>query len=311
MEITVIGAGALGKIWLHYFALKDHFIHSWIKDKNASQISYTICDLGKIQTEVTCKANDLVELQKAEIVLLTLKAFSIVSALQESLPFIKKNTPIIVLHNGMGISEKISALFPDRQHQIYYGITTQAAYIEGKTVIHAASGITHIGQLPVINNGKYSSHPLDSNLLKTLNKSLPHVKWTDNIKSQQWHKLAINALINPLTVKYQCKNGELLNYRAEIEGLALELTLLFEKLTRVGELFSDERVDLFENALDVIEKTSNNYSSMYQDYVGERPTEIDYITGYILRVAEQLNINMPLHNALYQCVNQKVLTISE
>ena len=40
--------------------------------------------------------------------------------------------------------------------------------------------------------------------------------------------------------------------------------------------------------------------SMLQDVEAGRSTEIDYITGYLLRTAERLGVNAPLNRKLYQ-----------
>ena len=51
--------------------------------------------------------------------------------------------------------------------------------------------------------------------------------------------------------------------------------------------------------------TAPNYSSMQQDLVAGRPTEIDYITGYILREAQPLGLHMPLHQQLYDAISHR------
>lgn len=49
----------------------------------------------------------------------------------------------------------------------------------------------------------------------------------------------------------------------------------------------------------MVEATASNYSSMQQDLAAQRPTEIDYITGYILRQAQPLGLSLPRHQQLY------------
>jgi 2-dehydropantoate 2-reductase len=44
---------------------------------------------------------------------------------------------------------------------------------------------------------------------------------------------------------------------------------------------------------------------MQQDLVAGRPTEIDYITGYILREAQPLGLHMPLHQQLYDAISRR------
>jgi 2-dehydropantoate 2-reductase len=53
---------------------------------------------------------------------------------------------------------------------------------------------------------------------------------------------------------------------------------------------------------EVITGTADNHSSMLQDVQQGRPTEIDYITGYLLQVAAQYQVAAPLNNDLLEQV---------
>jgi 2-dehydropantoate 2-reductase len=57
---------------------------------------------------------------------------------------------------------------------------------------------------------------------------------------------------------------------------------------------------------DVIQGTAGNRSSMLQDVTLGRRTEIDYITGYLLHVAEQLGIDAPHNRALLETIKSGV-----
>ena len=52
---------------------------------------------------------------------------------------------------------------------------------------------------------------------------------------------------------------------------------------------------LFEQAKTVANKTGSNVSSMLQDYRKGNPTEIEFITGYLVSKAKELGIDVP-HN---------------
>ena len=58
------------------------------------------------------------------------------------------------------------------------------------------------------------------------------------------------------------------------------------------------------NVLPVIEATSENYSSMHQDIFHNRPSEIDFITGYLLQRAKAHNIPAPVNQTLFQKIKQ-------
>ena len=50
---------------------------------------------------------------------------------------------------------------------------------------------------------------------------------------------------------------------------------------------------------------SSHYPSMLEDVESRRPTEIESITGALVREAERLNVPVPLHTTLYRLVRAK------
>src|SRR5699024_5309030 len=93
-------------------------------------------------------------------------------------------------------------------------------------------------------------------------------------------KLIVNAIINPLTTFYQVKNGELLNnphYHASMKMLFNEIIACFPKLSKVH----------FSEIERICEKTKSNYSSMYQDIIESKQTEVDAILGYVIQVSDR------------------------
>ncbi|KAJ1672687.1 2-dehydropantoate 2-reductase (Ketopantoate reductase) (KPA reductase) (KPR), partial [Spiromyces aspiralis] len=103
-------------------------------------------------------------------------------------------------------------------------------------------------------------------------------------------KLAVNAVINPITAILGCRNGELINSsdgRALISDLSREISLVFRsgspELVHRG--FSHADVEMA--VLDTCRATALNRSSMLQDIVKGSRTEIDYISGYIAGLARK------------------------
>ena len=58
--------------------------------------------------------------------------------------------------------------------------------------------------------------------------------------------------------------------------------------------------DLYEQVAEVIRVTKDNRSSMLQDVTAGRGTEIEYITGHLLRVAKSHGIAVAENAALYR-----------
>ena len=58
------------------------------------------------------------------------------------------------------------------------------------------------------------------------------------------------------------------------------------------------------NAL-ATQRGSRHYPSMLEDVEAHRPTEIDHITGALVREADRLGVAVPLHTALYRLVKAR------
>jgi 2-dehydropantoate 2-reductase len=116
---------------------------------------------------------------------------------------------------------------------------------------------------------------------------------------QQWNKLIVNAVINPLTALCGCCNGMVLSatLRPIVEGIVREAVAV--AIT--------EGVDVgFERSLDTVlgvaQRTAKNNSSMLQDIRRGRKTEIDSINGYIVSLAAKRGIDVPMNRTLLSLV---------
>jgi 2-dehydropantoate 2-reductase len=128
----------------------------------------------------------------------------------------------------------------------------------------------------------------------------------------QFRKLAINAVINPLTVVFDCLNGELFTNPAVcrlVDLLVLEISNVIQA-TLKSQPKADDAIttEFFEPELlqkvvhDVGRRTAKNSSSMRQDRHAGRQTEIDYINGYVASQAKLHDIRCPLNARIIELI---------
>lgn len=288
MKITVLGCGALGQLWLTALLKQGHELQGWLR------LPQPYCSINLQDTDGTIYndsviANDPDMLAQSDLLLVTLKAWQVSDAV---LPLAKKlpvTSPILLIHNGMGTLDELRRI----QQPLLMGVTTHAARRDGSVITHVANGITHIGPAkPGIND--YSE------LAERLHQALPDVAWHDDINASCWKKLAVNCVINPLTALLDCPNGDLRHYPEEIENICQEVALV---MVREGYHTSAESLRYFTDQ--IIDSTADNISSMLQDIRMQRHTEIDYITGYLLRRARAHGLSLPVNSRLYERVKRK------
>ncbi|MEB5921556.1 2-dehydropantoate 2-reductase [Franconibacter daqui] len=288
MKITVLGCGALGQLWLSALIKQGHDVQGWLR------VPQPFCQVNLRETDNTVfnaslMANNPDFLAQSDLLVVTLKAWQVsgaVKALAERLP---ASSPVLLIHNGMGTIEELKNL----AQPLLMGVTTHAARREGNLIIHVANGITHIGPA--------SSCRQDySQLAAELHRALPDVAWHNDISAACWNKLAVNCVINPLTALYDCPNGELRHRHDEIREICEEVAQVM-----VSEGLHTSAESLFLYVERVMESTAQNISSMLQDVRQQRHTEIDYITGYVLRRARAHGLTLPANTRLYEHIKRK------
>ena len=118
----------------------------------------------------------------------------------------------------------------------------------------------------------------------------------DTVQSLIWGKLVINVGINALTALLRFTNGQL-NDHAETREL---VKLAVAEAVQVAAA-SDVRLpydNAVEKVLAVAAATAANRSSMLQDILRGRATEIDAINGALVREGVRLGVPTPVNATL-------------
>lgn len=283
VNIVILGPGAIGTLWATKLSLSGHNVAVW-STSNDHHLSLQLDELPPIQFD----NRDIVSIEQADLLLVTVKAWQVKSVLEPLKAHIAPETMITLMHNGMGTADWACDTFPG--NPLLLATTTHGAFKPTKhQVMHTGLGLTQIGG---VNRSGKQCHFLQP----VLQHALPEVTWCDNIEHALWSKLAVNCAINPLTAIFQVKNGELAS-----EQYKNQLINVIEEVFQVMNACSIpvEKSTLESTVHQVIRATAENFSSMKQDIYYQRKTEIDFITGYLLKQAKIHNIQAPENQALY------------
>ncbi|CAN6598475.1 2-dehydropantoate 2-reductase [Trichomonascus vanleenenianus] len=133
----------------------------------------------------------------------------------------------------------------------------------------------------------------------------------------QFEKMVVNAVINPLTAIFRCRNGELLHIQAAqrlMHGVINESAKILKH--RAERLYSPDTVFLVNAALapeallettkQVCKLTAKNQSSMLADVLTANETEVDYINGYLVRLAHEDGLSAIYNTTLVELVKSLV-----
>jgi 2-dehydropantoate 2-reductase len=221
-----------------------------------------------------------------DYLLVCTKAYDLVDGLAGLQPWLAPNAVVVLLANGLGYQQAVAARWP--RLAVFSGSTTEGAFREaGQRVLRAGRGATWIGSRGIPDAPDWFSdwQSIDA-----------HCTWTQDIDTVLWRKFAINCAINPLTALHRCRNGAL----AEPGALAEEVRALCLEIAAVGRAAGreDAVAGLYRSVMEVVATTADNRSSMLQDVLAGRPTEIDFLTSYLVANADRLGIDATRNKAL-------------
>ena len=297
MKIVIVGPGAIGCLFAAYLAKSKEEV--WLLDKNkdrAAKINESGISLegesGSWQIKVKTSSCPL-DIGKADLILICVKSFHTKATIEQIKPLLTEETKILTLQNGIGNVEIISELAGEEK--VIAGVTNEGAtLIDTGKIRHAGRGETIIGTI----DGKT---PVQMRAIREIfNKVGLECKMSRDIKSLLWSKLIINVGINALSAITRLPNGKLIEY----EGTR---RILRDAVTEASRIAKRKRIKLiFDDPLAkaeaVCESTQNNFSSMLQDVLRKKRTEVDFINGVIVRLGQELGIDVPTNRFLLDLV---------
>jgi 2-dehydropantoate 2-reductase len=122
----------------------------------------------------------------------------------------------------------------------------------------------------------------------------------------QWSKLIFNATVNAVAALTGLPHDPHFAARERREDLGhLIYDLVAEGKTVAAAAGVELHEDPWEMNVLATQRGSRHYPSMLEDVEARRPTEVDQISGALVREAERLGVPAPLHTALYRLVKAR------
>jgi 2-dehydropantoate 2-reductase len=297
MKILVVGAGSIGTLISAMLAKSKEDI--WLLAKNpetAEKINSQAISVegvsGNWQAKVKA-CSDGRQCQECELIIVCVKSYDTASAARSIKPAVGDSSYVLTLQNGMGNIEILQDAVGSEK--VIGGITNMGAtLLEPGRVRHAGKGETVIGRI----DGKIPV--IMRSVREIFNRAGIETKVSRDIKSFLWSKLLINAGINPLTAVTRLNNGRLVEFEETRELMRQAVTegVKLAKRKRIRLIYDDPLAKVEA----VCESTSANVSSMLQDALKKRRTEIDFINGFIVRQGQELGIPVPVNTVLLKLV---------
>jgi 2-dehydropantoate 2-reductase len=127
-----------------------------------------------------------------------------------------------------------------------------------------------------------------------------------DLRPAQWSKLIFNSTVNAVAALTSLPHDPHFAELERIEQLGHLVRDLMDEGKRVAEAAGIELLeDPWEMNVLATQRGSRHYPSMLEDVEERRPTEVDQITGALVREAARLGVQVPLQTAMYRLVKAR------
>ena len=224
------------------------------------------------------------------------------------------NTSIVLVQNGLGIEEPYQSRFPNAT---ILSAVTMASCVQPRAGIIDHNKWTRISVgpfLPHLDSGSRASRSSDeaangrtAELVELLKAGgIPDAELYDHAGLQfaRWHKIAVNAAMNPSSVLSGGSGNQELSQDPELaihtKGIMDEVLSAAPKVLGKDIPWKELGLATPEQVLrSVSRNTTGSRPSMYWDWVEGRRMELEAILGNPIRICREKGIDMPRVQSLY------------
>ncbi|MFB0523289.1 MAG: ketopantoate reductase family protein [Candidatus Bathyarchaeia archaeon] len=285
-KIFALGAGAVGSSYGALLSRKNDVTLIGNKAHLNAIRSKGLTLSGDIQETFFIKAEtEIKEIPTKSLILLTTKAHDSARAIKEVKDMLKEDTVILILQNGLGNKEVVKAIVGDKG-EVIRGVPKIAAeflkpgevtFWNGETILEK----TRTGRA----------------IAALFNECGLKARISNEIDREIWTKLILNCVVNPLTAILQVRNNVIL-----VNSLKPLRSRIMKECVEVGKCEGIEFQPNVNESIDKCIARYENYSSMCQDIMKRKETEIDFINGKIVELGRKHKIPTPINGAMTSLV---------
>lgn len=296
MRVLIAGAGAIGQ-WLGarlQAAGHDVTLLARPRFHAALQTGLVVRGATTFEGPVACIGDPSeADAGSFDAAIITCKAGDTAAMAHDVAPLVASDGVVGSLQNGLGNIQKLLRVVPPGQ--------AAAALTSNGVTVEAPGRIYHAGAGPTLVGPALHGHDAAARILQRLLEDAGlDPEWRDDMRGAIWAKAVVNAGINPVGAAHGARNGQIL---ANPELLAVAQRLVTEAVAVAAAAGVPLAHDDLQVAMtSTLDRTANNKCSMLQDVEARRATEIDQITGRLVRLGRQHGVPVDASAAIYDQV---------
>lgn len=306
--ILITGLGALGTVFATMLKKAGHRVHALTKDKYLSVLADRRTRVTGIwgEHEATLDgihaAIDPIKHISFDLVILTVKSFDTASAIEQVKPLVGNDTLVMVAQNGYGNYETVAGAV-GKEHallaRVIFGVKLPAP---GRAEVTVIADDVRMGQPDgAVNPDRVKA------VAAAINAAGIPASYAGNVGAILWDKILYNAALNPLGAVLECAYGRLAEHAETRQIMDRIIDEIFVVAQARGMPLnwksSGEYREHFYTRL--VPPTAKHFPSMYYDVKAGKRLEIDALNGAIVRLARELNIGVPVNEAVTLLIKAK------
>lgn len=285
MRIGVIGAGAVGCYFGGLLAKAGHDVvfigrRSHVDAINARGL---LLDTKQFREHVPAKAAlDATGIRDPDLILFCVKSTDTETAGHALAGRLRADTVVLSLQNGVDNAARLSAVL---------GQPVVPAVVYVGTEMAGPGHVKHHGRGDLVIGTSPGAEAVANALIAA---GIP-TTITPDIDAALWTKLIVNCAYNALSAVGMMAYGPML----QVDGVRDVIAQLVDECIAVaaadGVTVAD---DTLSRVLALAANMPNQLSSTAQDLARGKPTEIDFLNGYVVRRGAELGVPTPMNLAM-------------
>jgi 2-dehydropantoate 2-reductase len=278
-KIFILGAGTIGSVYGAFLSEKSDVTLVGNRTHVDTVNSKGLTIIGETSRTVRLNADTAIRsISERALIILATKTYDSAKAIEGIRTILRDDTVILILQNGLG-NEEVVRRIVGRRIRLLRGITAVAAEFSGLGEVRYRLGETVIGQ------GEAAA-----GVVAAFNECGLPARLSEDFIRDLWIKLAVNCVVNPLTAILGVRNNDVI-----VDSLTAVRYATARECIAVAEA---EGVDMprdLEQAIDKRVAGYSNFSSMCQDIMRKKRTEIDFLNGKVVELGKKHHIPTPVN----------------
>lgn len=221
----------------------------------------------------------------ADLIIIATKSYGLIPAIGNIKNFTTSNTTIISLLNGISSEELIQKTYPQAK--------VLKSYFIGHSAVRDGDSVTQdgVGTIVVENNPEIGIFFEECGI----DYSVP-----DDIDYSMWLKFTMNIFSNQVSAILNMTFGDLKKNKTFIE-FAKKIIAEVRQIAEKKGVNNTENLE--KDALYALSLMCNEgKTSMHQDILAGRKTEVDIFAGEIIKLGKEFNVLTPYNQVLYDLI---------